>query len=187
MAKIKTTANGRRYVEIAGVIQRRLDQLKASRNGTNGSLILKVITTVASAVYAGWFLWDLIWARIGTSSIVSVDWNVAESPQFVISILLVTATAALWILREKHQGFSAVLFFAGIAYAVYHWWKFTSQIRTNTGLAGLTWLSNTFIGASWFDALALVAIFSLLGFAISSLGSARSHQHQYRLKTSTHS
>lgn len=150
-------------------------------------IILKVITTVASAVYAGWFLWDLIWARIGTSSIVSVDWNVAESPQFVISILLVTATAALWILREKYQAFSAVLFFGGIGYAVYHWWEFTSQIRANTGIAGNTRLSNTFIGASWFDALAVVAILSLLGFAISSLGNARSDHHQFRLKPSPHS
>jgi len=33
MAKIKTSANGRRYVEIDGVIERRLEQIKNGKNG----------------------------------------------------------------------------------------------------------------------------------------------------------
>ena len=36
MAKVKTTTNGRRYVDIDGVIERRLQQLKKAHSNGNG-------------------------------------------------------------------------------------------------------------------------------------------------------
>ena len=37
MAKVKTSANGRRYVEIDGVIERRLEQIKNGKGNSNGN------------------------------------------------------------------------------------------------------------------------------------------------------
>jgi hypothetical protein len=162
-------------------------------NNNRGSVILglKIITTVASAFYAGGFLVSLLLARGSTPESLSVDRNLAGSSQVIISLLLVTATAAIWILPRKAQAISALIFVCAIAAAGYDWWATTSRIKANIGPTGTGRLSNTLIGATKFDALALVATVSLMALMAAPFVRGRSKQQRhpdqhFGLKASVH-
>lgn len=153
-------------------------------------LRLKIITTIASAIYAAGLLVSLMLARGTTPDTLTVDRNVAGSSQVVICLLLVTATVALWILPRKAQIVLAILFVCAIGIAGYDWWTTTTQIKANTGTT-TAGLSTTLIGATWFDVVALIALVCLIASTVTmvvrgSTKQSESPKHPFRLGTSAH-
>jgi hypothetical protein len=134
---------------------------------------LKLITTLCAAFYATSFL-VVLNARFNAPQVsnIVVDWNVPQNPRFAIALILVTATALLWVLRGSGQGIVAILLASAVAVKVFFWWESTKGIKTNTGLAqipGANWIGNLLIGAGPAEIVALLATLNLLAFGIMSL------------------
>jgi hypothetical protein len=149
---------------------------------------LKWITTVSAALYAGGFLADLIYNLNNTHvSGVEVDWGVTENPRFALALVLVTATAILWVWRGVGQSFAALILGGLVAYKAFSWWAITTQIKANAGLDRIPhatgWIGNKLIGASLIEVAALIATLSLLVFAIVSVVNLRQSASHQELRT----
>jgi hypothetical protein len=157
---------------------------------TNKSLMftLRLFATVMAMSYSLLFFFRLMWRYSHAQYAgLDVDLMVPQNPQFVIALSLVTAAISLWALRDMGRIIASLLFFGIVALKFVLWANSTRQIKINTGLNRIPqsdWVGNALIGAGRLELLALLAILSLLAFAICSIWLKREkisqHQHRFR-------
>jgi hypothetical protein len=133
--------------------------------------ILRWSSAGVALVYAVVFFFKLMssyWARHITG--LEIDWTVPTNPQSMIALCLVTASVALWFLRDSGSLLAELLF--GVIIAFFAYWAFlTWGIRINMGVDAIPQvgrLGNFWIGATWIDvgACLFTVGFLILNFAL---------------------
>jgi len=128
--------------------------------------LLRWGTGITTVLYALVFFAKITWSYLEwRAARLDIDWTVPTNPQSMIALCFVTATLALWFLRDKGETLALVLFSVVVFFFGY-WAYLTRGIKINMNVATIpqaSWISNIWIGATWLDLSALILAFALLG------------------------
>jgi hypothetical protein len=121
--------------------------------------------------------------------VISIPQSAWDKPQISIAIFLIFAASFLWLWRGLLGKVLAFLSFVYIFWQFFEWFEATKQVRRIAGNAIRQGgrLDSVFLGASWFDPIALIAVATLLCinlyFLLPKIKRARNTKHAMSTKT----
>lgn len=144
-------------------------------------------TAVITVFYTVIFFSKLTWSYLEwRAARLDIDWTVPTNPQSMIALCFVTATLAVWFLRDKGEILAGLLF--GVILVFFGYWAIlTHQIKINMGVSSIPqagWISNFWIGATWLDPLVLFLTLGLLALDAYLLFKAERPRSRARLSPS---
>ncbi len=138
--------------------------------------VLRWATAITAVLYAFVFFSKMTWSYLEwRAAHLDIDWTVPTNPQSMIALCFVTATLALWFLRENGEGLALVLFSIVVLFFGY-WYSLTRGIKVNMNVATIPQagpIGNIWMGASVLDVVALMLACGLLGLDLFLLIKAR--------------